>query len=251
MQLKFITINIQNGGLLIEKVVAFISNEKPDILFLQETFADHNKNLPNRLRSLFYLKEKSGLKHSSFAPAFHDLDDHQDRGNGILSKFQFISEKAINYITPYKKFHEQSLDPDFRLSPRILQNNVVKIQNKDLRLLNIHGAWDFHGNDTEVRIKQSQMILSEFSDNESIILAGDFNMNPKTKAINMLEEKLESVFNDSLKTSFNMKRKSNPALGNSVVDMIFVSKDIKILDKYCPQVDISDHLPLVAILEVS
>jgi len=32
---------------------------------------------------------------------------------------------------------------------------------------------------------------------------------------------------------------------NSIVDMVFVSKEIKIIDSYQPQVDISDHLPLV------
>jgi len=32
---------------------------------------------------------------------------------------------------------------------------------------------------------------------------------------------------------------------NYIVDMVFVSKEIKIIDSYQPQVDISDHLPLV------
>jgi endonuclease/exonuclease/phosphatase family metal-dependent hydrolase len=48
-----------------------------------------------------------------------------------------------------------------------------------------------------------------------------------------------------------MHRKDNPGYATAAVDMLFVSPGIKIIDRQCPDVDISDHLPVVATLEVS
>lgn len=47
-----------------------------------------------------------------------------------------------------------------------------------------------------------------------------------------------------------MKRKTNKSFAISVVDMIFVSKNIKVIDKNCPNIDITDHLPLICTLEI-
>lgn len=47
-----------------------------------------------------------------------------------------------------------------------------------------------------------------------------------------------------------MRRKSNPGYATSVVDMIFTSPDIRVVSKSCPDVDLSDHFPLIATLEI-
>ena len=47
-----------------------------------------------------------------------------------------------------------------------------------------------------------------------------------------------------------MRRKINPGYATAVVDMVFASSRLKILDHQCPDVDISDHLPLVVKIEI-
>jgi len=65
-----------------------------------------------------------------------------------------------------------------------------------------------------------------------------------------ISDHLTNIFGNELKTSFNMRRKDNPGYATACVDMLFVSSDIKVMDKVCPDVDISDHLPLVATLRI-
>ena len=251
MQLKFITLNLENGGSMIERAAEFILHEKPDILFLQEAYNGLDTNLPERLRSVTVLQNASKFEHSSFAPAFFELSQNLERGNAILSRFPFSLKKAINFVAPYEKIREYDLEPDYRMSPRILQSDVVEINGTSVKLLNMHGAWDFHGNDTEVRFDQSKLLLNEFDERDIVITAGDFNMFPETKAIALIEQRLENVFGNSLRTTFNMKRKESPSFATAVVDMVFISKHFKVIQKNCPQIDISDHLPLVVVLDLA
>jgi endonuclease/exonuclease/phosphatase family metal-dependent hydrolase len=98
-----------------------------------------------------------------------------------------------------------------------------------------------------------ELIAEQVKDLENVILAGDFNLFPSTKTVELIEDHLKNVFKNELTTSFNMKQKTNPNTNyaTSVVDMIFVSKNIKVIQHYCPQVDISDHLPLVSVIELN
>jgi endonuclease/exonuclease/phosphatase family metal-dependent hydrolase len=96
----------------------------------------------------------------------------------------------------------------------------------------------------------SVTISDAIADQSNVILAGDTNARPTNKAILEIEAHLKSVFGKELQTSFNMRRKDNPGYATSCVGMIFVSPNIKILEKPCPDIDISDHLPLIATLDV-
>jgi endonuclease/exonuclease/phosphatase family metal-dependent hydrolase len=66
-----------------------------------------------------------------------------------------------------------------------------------------------------------------------------------------IEEHLTSVFGNSLTTTFNMRRKENPGYATAAVDLMYISNDLRVTGKDCPDVDISDHLPLVVTLETT
>ena len=51
-------------------------------------------------------------------------------------------------------------------------------------------------------------------------------------------------------TSFNLRRKTGGGFKSSVVDFVFTSQDIEVIQKYVPEVDVSDHMPLIAIFEL-
>ena len=42
-----------------------------------------------------------------------------------------------------------------------------------------------------------------------------------------------------------MRHKTKPGYATAVVDMMFGSKNSQVVEHYCSEIDISDHLPLV------
>ena len=116
------------------------------------------------------------------------------------------------------------------------------------------GIWGLDGGDNSARFKMSDIIVEQIKDKEKVLLAGDFNLKPNTQTIKNIEKYLTNVFKDELKSSFNLSRKNLekfPGYATAVVDMLFVSSDIKLLTHSCPQVDVSDHLPLICEFEVN
>jgi endonuclease/exonuclease/phosphatase family metal-dependent hydrolase len=97
----------------------------------------------------------------------------------------------------------------------------------------------------------ARIIAEQVKGFQNVILAGDFNMNPDTESISLIEQELKSVFSSDLKSSFNMNHKKNPNFASAVVDMIFLSKPITVIEKYVSNVDVSDHLPLFVKIELS
>jgi len=246
IKIKFVTLNIWYGGRLFDSVASFIKKEDPDILVLQEVYDGKNPKLEKRLRTMDAFKKELGFLNYTFAPAFLDTlpAGNIDNGNAIFSKFPITNEKVTFLDKPYGRFNSEDVK-DFGLIPPILQHGVIKPYDLKLNVFNIHGIWGLDGKDNKRRLKMSKIIVEQIKDKENVILAGDFNLQPKTKTIKNIEKYLVNVFKNELKTTFNMKHKNLGGYATAVVDMIFVSRNIEIVDHYCPQVDISDHLPLV------
>ncbi len=163
-----------------------------------------------------------------------------------------MNEVSITfYDEPFRK--RDSNDTQYQLTPRNLQHLVADVAGKQLHLLNTQGIWGTDGNDNERRLKMGDLIVREVGSDAPLLLAGDFNVNEKTHTIAKIEEKLVNVFKDALVTSFNLKHKDlvkDPGFATSVVDMMFLSPDVKILSKSVPQADVSDHLPLICEIEI-
>lgn len=205
-----------------------------------------------------------------------------EQGNAIFSKFPIEGFPTKFYDISFGE-RVNNLE-HFSVSPRNLQHVLIDLDNFDeevgvssigarktmasnqfqtqkLHVFNTHGIWGTHGGDTDRRLKMAQVIIKEIlacnstnaNENYPIILAGDFNLKPKTQTIEKIKNILDSVFEDELVTSFNLARKDLdkfPGYATAVVDMMFVSKGIEIISHKCPDVDVSDHLPLVVELAV-
>lgn len=260
MKLKIISLNIWLGGLLFEEMLGFLKAHNPDILMLQEVFDGKDSSLENRFKSFSVLKNELGFKYSDFAPAFiENIGENQkiNQGNAIFSKFPIQNSKTCFYDIPFGERIDQY--EYFPVTPRNLQHITVNLadptQNEVIvHVLNTQGIWGTHGEDTERRTEMGKVILSEIGNNQPLILAGDFNFNPNTKVVADISKSLESVFKTELVTSFNLARKDlfkDPGYATAAVDMMFVSKDIEIISKSCPNVDVSDHLPLIAEVKIA
>lgn len=251
MKIKVLTLNIWEGGKLFEAIVAFVKKQKADILLLQEVTHGEGNNLAQFQKAYSELQFLLLYPYQSFAPAFIDVQEGVEilQGNAVFSRFPITSTKTIFYDIPFGKRFEKNSE-SFLKTPRNLQHIVLKLDEKILNVFNTQGIWGLDGRDNKRRLKMAETIVHEIKDHENVILAGDFNVCPGTETIAKIEKQLHNVFGSTLKSTFNMKQKENPGFAQAVVDMIFISSDIKAIDYSCLQVNISDHLPLICNLEL-
>lgn len=252
MKIKIICLNVWIGGILFDEMVDFLKNENADILLLQEVFNGDHTFEKIQHRTFSELKKILGFEYAHFAPTLIEEAEGKElvQGNAILSKYPVAEVSVTFFDIPFGKRNSQG---NFHLTPRSLQHVVAHVGEKQLHLLNTQGIWGEHGGDTDRRLKMAEHIVREVAQNQPLVLAGDFNVNEKTKTIEKIEQKLTNVFKNTLTTSFNLKRKNlvtDPGYATSVVDMLFVSQDLQVVSKSVPNVDVSDHLPLICEIEL-
>jgi endonuclease/exonuclease/phosphatase family metal-dependent hydrolase len=110
--------------------------------------------------------------------------------------------------------------------------------------MNVHGLWNGKGkDDAPERIIQSN-IIRQFIDKVGgeKILCGDFNLNPETESIKILEKDMRNLVKDYAVTSTRTSLYKKPG---KFADYIFTSRGINIKDfKVLPE-EVSDHSALV------
>jgi len=137
-----------------------------------------------------------------------------------------------------------------------LQNVDLEIDKKVLSVGSVHGKPRPGSKlDTPIRIKQSQKII-DFLDNKKHpkIVGGDFNLKPDTKSVKMFED---AGYRNLIK-DFNIKETRNHLNWDHFpdeerqhfADYCFVSSDIKVLNFEVPNVEVSDHEPLILDFEI-
>lgn len=255
MNIKFVTLNLWHGGILFDEVVRFLKQQDADIVALQEVFNTDDQKLPVHFRSIESLRAQLDYPYYDFAPAVLDkwLYGNILNGNAVLSRFP-IKERQVTFFD-HELDMDNPRDPSdarwFPVTPRNLQHVTLQMQTHEINVFNLQGVWDLDGdNVSPQRQKMSNTILKKIEGKSHVIVAGDTNAKYTNPVMRAIEDKLTNVFGDSLTTSFNMRRKDNPGYATAVVDMIYVSDDFDIVSRECPDVDISDHLPLITTLDI-
>lgn len=234
-----------------DRLLDFLQREKPDILLCQEAYNGSGPALLERQRSIEVIQDNLGFTHADFAPAMRSKKTQLDQGNAVFSRFP-IKEREVIFIEG--SYREQVMDDpkEFPNLPRNLQLATLDTPAGDITVANFHGVWDLNGdNFSEKRRQMSETIIAATKDKPNIILAGDTNAKSTNQAMRNIEQHLTSVFGTSLATTFNMRRKDNPGYATAPVDLMFVSPNVQIVSKNCPDIDVSDHLPLIAELVIT
>lgn len=111
-------------------------------------------------------------------------------------------------------------------------------------IINVHGVWQGSiKDDTEAKIEQSETILglAERTVGKKI-LCGDFNLLPHTKALGMFRD----LYNDLVQSYGVQRTRSALYHGKSRhAAYVFTDKRVKTRDFSVPDMEISDHLPLI------
>jgi endonuclease/exonuclease/phosphatase family metal-dependent hydrolase len=253
VSIKVVSLNLWLGGVLFDGIVDFLSQQDADIVLLQEAYDGTDLGLPEQYRSVQALQAHLNYPYEDFVADYLDFDraaGKAHRGNTILSKFPIRERGAIFFNNPYSETY-RDVPGNFHTCPRDLQQVTIDIPQGPLHVFNMQGEWDLDGDSYSLQRQQmSNTIIQAVTGKTHVILGGDTNAKPTNQAIRRIEEHLTSVYGQELQTTFNMKRKNNPGYATAAVDMFFVSRDIQVLSHSCPNVDISDHLPLVATIDL-
>lgn len=253
MAVKLVCLNLWQGGNLFDEILTFLDKEDADIVALQEVYNGKEPHLAPKYRSIDALQERLHYPYSDFAPAF--LDNRQEgrivQGNAVLSRFPISYRDVTFFNEPYREDYVE-IPENFPICPRNLQHVVLDSPSGDINLYNFQGVWDMAGDRySESRQKMSEVIVQATAGKSRVIVAGDTNATPGNQAIKNIEQHLHNIFEGELITTFNMRRKDNPGYATAVVDMIFISPDLQVLSHRCPDIDVSDHLPLVVELAIA
>lgn len=138
-----------------------------------------------------------------------------------------------------------------------LQFAQIKTREKTFFLGNVHGqARPGTKLDTPARLKQSRIILDYFAGRQGPkIIGGDFNLLPETKSVGMFAKAgYRNLIKDfGIKCTRNKLSWKNLKKGEKkqyFADYVFTSPDVKINSFEAPDIEISDHLPLILDFEV-
>ncbi len=253
MKIKIITVNIWFGGKIWEDLVKFIHDEKPDILVVQEVYDGHDKDLEKRFRTMEEFKKEFSnfLPNSAFGATVLDTGVNVPWGNAVFSRFPIGHSKTIFFDLPFTNY-DFRVDSDPRLAAEGMLEAEIEVEGKNVFVYSWHGVWNNHGGDSKERFIMRDVIIDTLKDKEIVIIAGDANIRPDTQVMLDIEEKLNlhNVFGSSLQSTFNMEHKDNPELAFESVDKMLITKNIKVLESEMPLVDVSDHYPLTAIIEL-
>lgn len=252
MQIKILSLNIEHGGAVMQPLLDFIRQTNADIMLLQEVHSSGDRSLEPRLRTMQYFTDQLDYTFSSFVPQYRDFDNTEHgtsySGNAVFSRFPIFDTKAHYFSLPYSETYRDSFETAADCPP-LLQHCLIQTASGDVNVFNLHGPWDLNGENYGTRRQQmSDAIIAATTNLPNVVVGGDTNAKPANEAFTRISH-LQSVFADTLTTTFNMKRKKLPGYATAAVDMFWRSPEIAIVSKSCPAVEISDHLPLI--IEIS
>ncbi len=181
--LRVLTFNIYHAANMdnsfdLDRVAGIIRFARPDLVALQEV--DHKTN---RSHKYDLMAELAGRTH--LVPLFgRSMNfDGGEYGNGILSKFSFISSRVINLPNPEDK------------EPRTALEVLIKINEKDTVSF---VATHLDHQDEAARLPQVEKINeSVLKKNYPVLLAGDLNAVPGSETITTLEKDWESFYDNT------------------------------------------------------
>lgn len=175
--------------------------------------------------------------------------------NGGLDGQSIFVKNGIDVVNSGKQYLYDVSETDCGA----LQTMELSVGNKKIFLGSIHGkAMPGEKLDTPERIKQSEKLIEYFKDKEGLkIIGGDFNLSLETNSVKMFSEvgylnliekyKIKSTRNE---LSWEQFKKTANFRKQYYADYLFISKDVKIKNFEVPNIEISDHLPLVLDFEI-
>lgn len=131
---------------------------------------------------------------------------------------------------------------------------VLKAAKGNITVCNMHGVYSPGDKlDSDVRLYQTTKLIERFADHEKVVIAGDFNLLPETKSVQLFREHgyQDLVRDYAIKTTRNRHTFDRyPDNIQYYADYAFVSPTLKVERFTVPEDVVSDHQPLELEIEV-
>ena len=234
-QIKVMTYNIRHAcgmdnKVNIERIINVIKGENPDILILNEV----DEGI---IRSGYIPEAKKISEALNMDFFFFPTEGRKDYGNAVLSKHPIVEKKGFNL--PQPKW--------MNAMQRGCASIIITINGKKVNIMGVHlGLGGIQEIETELG-----KVLSYYNEKGIPgIVAGDFNIEyPDLKYGNTAEFfKNFDVSNKLAGKDLYTFPSDRPG---SQIDYICISHEFKVIDTYTVNSSASDHLPVVAILEMN
>ena len=262
--MKLIDLNVSIKMDNNDEVINFLKDNKADIIALQEVMRgiddtvydryNNSKiikdNLQEECRYSFYGALWVSDKHIKKGIVTKDFGGLAEQGNELISKYPII--EASNHFF-HKNYHIFKDVTDFRKTDhaRAILDTILQIDNKKLRILNIHGIWNEGKIGDKRTEKQCKYLLSLIEDsNLPTIIVGDFNLHPESESIQLLNKKLTNLIEKYNIMTTRPTVKDGLDIGDNVDDYIFINDKIKVNSFEVKQEKVSDHYPLILDFEI-
>ena len=225
-----------------------------DIFCFQEIFASTAPLLESRgVRTHLYEELTEALPDfQGFFAAEQDGFDFEGRIDFPISTGNAIFVRRTIPVPSWGDFFVYLTRNGARDVKHFPQNVVyarLTVHDTEITVANLHGIpQPGHKLDTSERLEQSRRIQEFFAkERGSKILCGDFNLLPGTQSLAILKENMHDLVAEF--TIERTRSRLSPFFGKpdfqEFSDYIFVSPDIHATRLEVPDVQISDHLPLI------
>jgi len=262
-KIKLISLNVALFETNNDKIKNFLKKEKPDIVCLQEvTKKVQYSSLKDYISIDTINKATSKLPFSFYAPNttiqdfkkkdFHGRQNFDIRFNGFIefgnyikSQYKIIKGQNVfvqgnfSYITDWASWPKED--------PKAVQVVDLEISSsKKIRILNYHGIWSRDKQGTPITQNACQKIKKLARDvSYPSIICGDFNLFPHTDSMKILNDNFVSLVDHYKIKTTRPSSNEHHHLDRNVVDYIYVSPSINILNFHVIDSNVSDHLPLM------
>lgn len=248
--MNVITLNLW-GGKIYQPLMDFIAQHAvdTDIFCFQEVFNgdasayEEGRFVPNIHQQLEFL-----LK--NFVGFYSEAVLAEEKGVSVpygLAMFvrrdASLLRQGVHEIFSPVDGTRLGLQDGVRLWNRLLQFSTFSIDGQEVTVFNFHGLYTGGGKDDDAgRLEQSEKVSSFiklFSGEK--VLCGDFNLNPETQSMKMLEDGMTNLVKQNGITS---TRSHHYPKEPKFADYILVSSGIQVKEFRVLEDVVSDHLPL-------
>lgn len=223
------------------QIIAEILKKDVDVVLLQEVAQYENSSIVRdlikdsnygyQLQQL--LLDKGEEYHYYFEPIKSSFGKY-DEGVAILSKHVLHNVKS-NYISKNRDYANWK-------TRKMIKGDLERI-DKTVSFVSVHLGWT---DELEVFEDQVERLLSHLDDNNVLILAGDFNVNPKSKEYgNILNKGLSDLYGSIPKFLFDPTFGEEKDVHDSGtrIDYIFANMKLEVLNREVlfKENKVSDH----------
>lgn len=242
--MKLISLNTW-GGIVKDELHDFITKQSADtdIFCFQEIFDNAVNARVDVLGDIDINLYDTITKLLPNHKGYHAPSQDDDEGLAIFVKPHIkLNEVGDVFVHRYRNAMEND---DGTTIGRNIQYAQFTENDKDYTIINFHGLWNGGGKtDSPDRLNQSRKIR-EFIDTKAkgrVVLVGDFNLEPNTESVAILEKGMRNLIKENGITSTRSHHYTKPV---KFADYAIVSNDLNVERFEVLQDPVSDHLPLL------